>query len=76
MSITKRLTNQFKTTGDDGNKYDILEYTEFHQVSTFNSEPEEEEGLKEYMTRNGSPVNRLSETEFVIVIDGIKLKAN
>jgi hypothetical protein len=75
MSPTKRFTGRYQTTGEDGQSYEVLEYTTFVESGTLSSQSEEEEeGMQEYRTTDGSPVNRLSSTEFLLVNWNMKLK--
>jgi hypothetical protein len=72
--IETRHTGQYTAEDAQGRRYQIVEYTEFHHVSTFGNLDQWVEGLKDYRLSDGSHVNRDSETEFEIVASGVKLR--
>jgi len=77
MSETQlKVTGTFQAADNDGNHYSITEYTLFRRTTTADMALGGGEGeeIKEYKLGNGSPVRKISETEFEIVSDGIKLR--
>ena len=59
---------------EKGNRCKIIKYTDFETVHTFGAS-EEVRGLDEYCLVTGEAVNQVSDTEFVVVISNIKLRA-
>lgn len=75
--MTKKKTEPTKeivAVDELGQKYQIIEFTEYHDVSTFTTPGIWEEGLKEFRLSDGSPVNKLSDTDFEIVASGVQLR--
>ncbi len=76
MSETQiKVTGTFQTVDDNGNHYNVTEYTLFRRTTTSDMALSGGEGeeIKEYKLGNGSPVRKISETEFEITSEGIKL---
>jgi hypothetical protein len=67
-------TNKFKTIGDDGLFYNVIEFAEFQHTSKHLFPSGDALGIRQYELEDGSVVNRLSATEFQILISDIKLK--
>ena len=77
MSKTKtERTGQFTAIDEQGRTYQIIEYTKFHDTSTYGNPDNWMEGLKEYRLNDDSHVNKNSETEFEVVASGIKLRVS
>jgi hypothetical protein len=74
--IKTRRTGQISAKDEQGQEYQVIEYTEFHDASTFGNPDNWVEGLKEYRLNDGSHVNKTSETEFEIVKSGVKLRVS
>ena len=77
MSETQvKVTGTFQAVDDDGNNYNITEYTIFRRTTTSDMALTGGEGeeIKEYKLGNGIAVNKISENEFEIVSDRIKLR--
>lgn len=73
MSETQyKVTGTFKAVDDDGNDYNVSEYTLFRHTTTTDM-AEGVGGIKEYRLGNGAAVNQISEAEFEIVSSGIRL---
>jgi hypothetical protein len=75
MSETQyKVTGTFKAVDDDGNDYNVSEYTLFrHTTTTDMAEGTSADGIKEYRLGNGATVNPISEAEFEIASSGIRL---
>jgi hypothetical protein len=67
-------TARFTATDENGTPYDIVEYTEFFDLSAFDHPHQSLPGLKAYRLADGRHVNRISDDEFQIVGSGIKLR--
>jgi hypothetical protein len=76
MSETqRRVTGSFSATDDEGNHYTVTEYTKFDHTTTLETaEGEESRGVKEYEIGAGSPVRRLNELEFEILVNGTRIR--
>lgn len=76
MSETqRRVTGSFQAVDDNGIEYSITEYTKFEHTTTLETATgDESEGVKEYEAGAGSPLNRISDTEFEMVADGTRLR--
>ncbi len=77
MSETQvKVTGTFQAADDNGNHYSVTEYTLFRRTTTTDMALGGGEGeeIKEYKLGNGSPVKKISETEFEIISDGVKLR--
>lgn len=67
---TDRITNELKAIDSDGERYLIIERTEFYDTGTFGEPGTEEQGLKYYELVTGEKCNRMSESEYQIVSTG------
>ena len=77
MSETQiKVTGTFQAVDDNGNHYNVTEYTHFRKTTTtdmaLGSGAGEE--VKEYKLGNGSPVNQINENEFEIASNRTKLR--
>jgi hypothetical protein len=68
-----RKTGEIAAVDDKGNRYTIIKYTNFELVRGFGSS-ETVTGLDEYRLKTGEYVNRISDSEFVVVISEITLR--
>ena len=73
MSETQlKVTGSFQAADAEGNDYTVYEYTVF--AHTTDTEMEYgEDADKAYKLANGSPLVKISETEFEIGLDGVKI---
>ena len=76
MSETqRRVTGSFSAVDDEGNHYTVTEYTKFDHTTTLETaEGEESHGIKEYEIGAGSPVRRINELEFEILVNGTRIR--
>jgi hypothetical protein len=74
MSETQlKVTDKFQAVDDEGNDYTVYEHTVFHHTTT--ADMKYGEGAdKAYKLANGSPLVKLSETEFEIGLNGVKIR--
>jgi hypothetical protein len=73
MSETQlKVTDKFQAVDDEGNDYTIYEHTVFHHTTTADMKYGENSD-KEYKLANGSPLNKISETEFEIGLNGVRV---
>ena len=59
-------TNRFSAYDEEGRKYTIFEFTEYHDASTWSSD-KLVEGLKELRTADGEVVNRIEKGVYRIM---------
>lgn len=59
-----RITDQFLAEDQTGKRYKIIEYTTFLDSSEFQKPNEWVPDVKAYKLENGTPANKLSDTEF------------
>lgn len=71
--MASRKTGEINAVDENGNRHKIIKYTDFETVDTFGAS-EEVEGLNEYRLASGEVVNKISDTEFVVVASDLKLK--
>jgi hypothetical protein len=73
MSETQlKVTGKFQAVDDEGNDYSVYEHTVFHHTTT--ADMKYGEGAdKAYKLANGSPLNKISETEFEIGLSGVRI---
>jgi hypothetical protein len=73
MSETQlKVTGKFQATDDEGNNYTVYEYTVFHHTTT--ADMKYGEGAdKAYKLANGSPLVKISETEFEIGLSKVRI---
>lgn len=77
MSETQiKVTGTFQTVDNEGNQHNITEYTLLRKTTTRDMAFSDGEGeeIKEYKLGNGTPVKKISETEFERISDGTKLR--
>ncbi|MDQ4120711.1 MAG: hypothetical protein M3209_04605 [Acidobacteriota bacterium] len=75
MNRTKtEYTGEIIAIDENGREYRVLEFTEYHDASTFTTPNVWEEGLKELKLSDGSLINKISDTEFEVVATGIRLR--
>ena len=72
--MISRKTGEIKAVDEKGNRYKIIKYTDFETSTTF-GESQEVTGFDEYRLATGEAVNKISDTEFVIVASDTKLTA-
>ena len=73
MSETQlKVTGKFQAVDDEGNDYTVYEHTVFHHTTTADMKYGESAD-KAYKLANGSPLNKISETEFEIGLNGVKI---
>ncbi len=70
----RKVTGNLKAVDDNGNQYSIVEYSVFRHTTTTDITYSEESKVKEYELANGTPLNRISETEFEISSNGTKIR--
>lgn len=74
------IPNYLKETGrltardDNGKPYFIIEYVEVFEVGEFGNSNKKVEGGTIYLLTSGTPLNRMSETEFIISTSGITVR--
>jgi hypothetical protein len=74
MSETQlKVTGKYEAVDDDGNTYTIYEHTVFDHTTTADMKFGESEG-KAYKLANGSPLTKLSETEFEIGLSKVRIR--
>lgn len=74
MSETQlKVTDKFEAVDDDGESYTIYEHTVFDHTTTADMKFGESEG-KAYKLANGSPLTKISETEFEIGLNGTRIR--
>ena len=75
MSETQvKITGTFQAADDFGHQHNITEYTIFrHTTTTDMALTEGESEVKEYKLGDGTAVAKISENEFEIVSDKIRL---
>lgn len=77
MSSSKKTTRQtdaFRAGGDDGKTYDVHEFTQYVGFTALeHGRTEWTPGLKSYRLRDGNAVNKVTDTEFVVVASGVKV---
>ena len=71
--MASRKTGEIMAVDAKGNHHKIIKYTDFETVDTFGAS-EEVEGLNEYRLATGEVVNKISDTEFVVVASDLNLK--
>jgi hypothetical protein len=72
----RRRTDQISTLGSDGQSYEVVEYTEFINVSSHDTPPGQRvprPGLKDYWTTTGRKVNKIDADTWRTVDGGITL---
>jgi hypothetical protein len=69
-----RKTGEIKAVDEQGNRHKIIKYTEFVTSSGFQSDDEQLQGDDLYRLATGETLNKISDTEFEIVVSGIKLR--
>ena len=74
MSETQlKVTGSFQAVDNQGNDYKVYEYSVFSHTTDANMEYGEEPD-KAYKLANGSPLVKISETEFEIALDKTKIR--
>jgi hypothetical protein len=74
MSETQlKVTDKFQAVDDEGNDYTVYEHTVFHHTTTADMKYGESAD-KAYRLANGSPLVKLSETEFEIGLNGVRIR--
>jgi hypothetical protein len=71
--MASRKTGEIMAVDEKGKRHKIIKYTDFETVDTFGAS-EEVAGNDEYRLATGEAVNKVSDTEFVVVASNIKLK--
>ncbi len=75
MAKELRLTGQFSAVAADGSAYDILEWTEFHDVTCMSSTHREWlAGMKALKLPSGEHVNSLGDDEYEVVTSSLRLR--
>jgi hypothetical protein len=75
MAKELRLTGQFSAVAADGSAYNILEWTEFHDVNSMSSTHREwQAGMKALTLRSGEHVNYLGDDEYEVVRRSLRLR--
>lgn len=69
-----RRTGLFRGLGSDGRAYTIIEYTHLQEYNMIGGERLVHEGLEEYRTTAGHPVNRRDDGTFQIVATGVSVQ--
>lgn len=69
----KKRTAQFTASNRKGQRFTISQYTEQEFIQTLQSPGEWLDGLTEYCLWDGSPINRISATEFQNPVTGESL---
>ncbi len=73
MSETQlKVTGKYQAADDEGNDYTIYEHTVFHHTTTADMKFGESAD-KAYKLADGSPLVRISETEFEIGLSGVRI---
>ena len=62
----KERTDTLYVVDDTGNRYKVVEYTNYEEVAAFGKPSEWIELIKEYRTIDGNEVNRKGENEFEV----------
>jgi hypothetical protein len=74
MSETQlKVTDKFQAVDDEGNDYTVYEHAVFHHTTTADMKYGESAD-KAYRLANGSPLVKLSETEFEIGLNGVRIR--
>jgi len=74
MSETqRRVTGTFQAVDDQGREYHVVEYTDFRHTTTAEI-TYGDEGVKEYELANGARLNRMSQTQFEIEGEGVRIR--
>jgi hypothetical protein len=69
-----RKTGEIMAVDEKGNRHKIIKYTDFEKVDTFGAS-EEVQGLNEYhLAATNEAVNKVSDSEFVVVASNLKLR--
>ena len=70
------LTDRFTVQDEDGNSYEVREYTSMIDTSTMGDSGSETEGLKEFRTSDGQALNVIDQDEgiFELVSTGQTLR--
>ncbi len=73
MSETQlKVTGKYQAADDEGNAYTVYEHTVFHHTTT--ADMKYGEGAdKAYKLANGSPLVKISETEFEIGLSKVRI---
>ena len=71
-----RRTGQLIAEDKNGKRYTIIEYTTFHDISNPKEPDKWISGLKGYKLEDGTPINKLNDTEFEADIFGNTVKLN
>ncbi|MDQ6785956.1 MAG: hypothetical protein M3033_03945 [Acidobacteriota bacterium] len=74
MSETqRRVTGTFQAVDDAGGEYHVVEYTDFRHTTTAEI-TYGDDGTKEYELASGKPLKRISETQFEIEAEGLRIR--
>lgn len=75
MATKTKETGRIQAVAADGTHYEIIELTDFIEVSTLGSSSREwQPGLRSLMLRNGQNVNSLGDDEFEVGTSGLRLR--
>jgi hypothetical protein len=73
--MASRKTGEIMAVDAKGNRHKIIKYTDFETVDTFGAS-EEVAGNDEYRLATGEAVNKVSDTEFLVVASNVTLKTS
>jgi len=75
MAKELRLTGRFSAVAGDGSAHEIVEWTEFHDVTSRSSTYREwQPGMKSLQLRSGEHVNHLGDDEYEVVVSSMRLR--
>jgi hypothetical protein len=73
--MASRKTGEIMAVDAKGNRHKIIKYTDFETITTFGAS-EEVAGNDEYRLATGEAVNKVSDTEFLVVASNVTLKTS
>jgi hypothetical protein len=71
--MATRKTGEFFARDESGKRYKIIKYTEFVNTAGFQIGNEQLQGNDVFRLATGETLHKISDTEFVTIISGIKL---
>jgi hypothetical protein len=74
VSMATRKTGEFTVVDENGKRYKIIKYTDFEDAPVYQTGNQTVQGFDSFRLATGETLNKISDTEFVTVVSGIKLK--